>query len=421
MELKRTKKALLFDLDGTLLDTLEDLQAALNYALGKVGEAPVTLDQARSYVGNGMPKLVARALPGGESHPRYYECLVLMRKRYREHSAVWTRPYPGILEALNILRLFGYRIAVVSNKPERAVKRLVKRYFPGLVDVALGDVPERAKKPDPAIVRKAEELLEVKREEVLYIGDSDVDEFTAANAGVEELAVTWGFRDRAVLEANEHSFFADRTVEMAQLLTRLRAPLRVGVYGGSFDPVHKAHVAIAEAAVAALKLDLCLFVPAYKAPHKQQRTCAPPEDRCALLEAALKGRPRLRVERCELERQGISYTADTLDFLKAALEPCELFLLLGSDNYAGFKTWRHPEVIRALAQLAVYQRPGERTEIEPGDILIPGPESGLSSTEMRRIMAAGQMPRGALDERVARIIRSRGLYGLPAKNKTKGN
>lgn len=410
MELRPNSiKCLIFDLDGTLLDTLEDLRDAVNFALRKFGKPEITLTEARRYVGNGVAKLVARSLIKGEKDPDFPEVLAAMRRYYAAHTVRKTKPYQGIAETLRTLRNKGFKTAIVSNKPERAVRKLVKRFFPSLCDAALGDKPDRERKPAPDAVWEALRLLGAKPEEALYIGDSEVDMQTARNAKIPVAAVSWGFRDKEDVAPYKPEIYAKTPKELAKLLAPLRAPLKIGVFGGSFDPIHRTHLTIAKRAARQFALDLLLFVPAYIAPHKRDKIYAGNEVRCELISAALGRDPAFRLELCELERGGVSYTVETLKTLKKRFAPCELYFLLGSDNYASFYSWREPEKIRKLARLAVYQRKDQEAEIEAGDLLIRGPETSVSSTALRQKLKEGKIDK-EIPSSVLKIIKKQKLY-----------
>lgn len=195
------KTAILFDLDGTLLDTLGDLHAATNAVLRSFGYPERTMDEVRRFVGNGARVLIQQAVPEGEAH-RVDEVLAAFQTYYAAHCDILTRPYPGIPELLSKLGE-KYPLAVVSNKPDRAVKELAKIYFPALY--ARGESADCPRKPAPDMVRMAMQALGA--ENCIYVGDSEVDVLTAKNAGVPCLSVLWGFRDRdTLLEAGAEHF-----------------------------------------------------------------------------------------------------------------------------------------------------------------------------------------------------------------------
>ncbi|MBQ8351136.1 MAG: HAD family hydrolase [Clostridia bacterium] len=211
-------RAVIFDLDGTLLDTLDDLADAVNYALATHGYPTRTRDEVRLFVGNGVRLLMIRALPGGEENPQFEEVLATFRTYYAAHSQCKTAPYPGILSLLAKLQKNGVRVAVVSNKFDAAVRDLCAHYFGSLVEVAVGESPEVPKKPAPDTVLRAMRLLGVSPDESVYVGDSDVDVETAKNSGIPCISVLWGFRDRAFLEAHGATRFAADVDALAVLL-----------------------------------------------------------------------------------------------------------------------------------------------------------------------------------------------------------
>ena len=191
-----------FDLDGTLLDTLQDLADSTNYALSINGLPARTLDEVRRFVGNGVATLIARAVPEGTEEALTAKCLSDFRAHYFINMENKTAPYPGIMEMLRALRLAGLHLAVVSNKFDSAVKGLCQNYFGDLIPVSIGESQGVARKPAPDTVFKALEELNVPAEGAVYIGDSDVDIATARNAGLPCISVNWGFRDNAFLLAH---------------------------------------------------------------------------------------------------------------------------------------------------------------------------------------------------------------------------
>lgn len=187
------KTAIIFDLDGTLLDTLGDLHSAVNHVLKEFGYPTRTIEEVCRFVGNGAERLMRLAVPEGMD---WEAALAAFQSYYREHCNILTAPYSGILEVLAKLQE-QFSLAVVSNKPDRAVKELAAIYFPALY--ARGESAECPRKPAPDMVWKAMQALEVER--CIYVGDSDVDIMTAKRAGVPCISVTWGFRDEAELRA----------------------------------------------------------------------------------------------------------------------------------------------------------------------------------------------------------------------------
>lgn len=198
----------LFDLDGTLLNTLEDLADGTNHALASFGYPRRTLEEVRRFVGYGVANLIAQAVPAGRDPA---PVLKAFQAYYPTHCRIKTAPYPGVLEALAELRK-KYPIAIVSNKPDAAVKPLCAHYFPGIF--ALGETAGCPRKPDPAMVRKAMEAIGVT--DCVYVGDSEVDVLTAKNAGVPCLSVLWGFRDREQIGGSRYCETVDRLVPMLE-------------------------------------------------------------------------------------------------------------------------------------------------------------------------------------------------------------
>lgn len=212
--MKQNIRAIIFDLDGTLLDTLTDLANSLNGAL-RMHELPVhTTDEVRQFVGNGIAKLVERALDGGKSHPLFADVLrdtkALYAQKQREHTA----PYSGIPELLSDLHAAGYRIGVVSNKPDEYVKVLCRTFFGEWIGCAVGQREGMPLKPAAAPLLCAMQELDCTESESVYVGDSDVDIETARNAGIPCISVLWGFRDRQQLEQAGGKLFAQNPAEI---------------------------------------------------------------------------------------------------------------------------------------------------------------------------------------------------------------
>ena len=200
MIMKRKYRTVIFDLDGTLLDTLDDLTASVNAALTKYGLPLRSKDEVRRFVGNGVLRLMERAVPGGHAHPEFDRIYQEFRKDYGLHCNDRTRPYPGVLELLARLKSKGYGLAIVSNKADFAVNTLREIYFDGLIDVAIGERETIRKKPAPDTVLAALERLGADVETAVYVGDSEVDLETAANVPMDVISVSWGFRDAALLK-----------------------------------------------------------------------------------------------------------------------------------------------------------------------------------------------------------------------------
>lgn len=214
----RKYDAVIFDLDGTLLDTLEDLTDSVNFAMTLHGFPVRTIEEVRSFVGNGVARLIELAVPKGREHPQYEQCLADFRKYYAENVQNKTKAYQGIMELLAQLAKEEYKLAIVSNKFDLAVKELNTLYFAKYIDVAIGEAAGVAKKPAPDTVFKAMDELQVAREKTIYIGDSEVDVKTAKNAGVTSVGVTWGFRDQEVLEQEKADYIINRPEELLAIL-----------------------------------------------------------------------------------------------------------------------------------------------------------------------------------------------------------
>lgn len=191
-------KAVIFDLDGTLLNTLLDLKESTNYALRRFGYPERTLDEIRYFVGDGVRKLIERAVP--DDCKNIDECLAVFKEHYEKNMYNNTGAYNSIELTLKELRSNGVKIGVVSNKFDLAVKELCEKYFSGLVDVAIGQNDEIPPKPSPFGVFKAMKELDAEKISTIYVGDSEIDVQTAQNAGIPCIGVTWGFRGRAYLE-----------------------------------------------------------------------------------------------------------------------------------------------------------------------------------------------------------------------------
>ena len=207
------KIGILWDLDGTLLNTLEDLMDGVNYALAHFGLPPRTLEEVRQFVGNGAANLIIRAVDGRAETQAVLETF---RTYYNAHCQIKTGPYPGILEALACLKE-KYPMAIVSNKPDSAVKPLCEQYFPGIY--ALGERSDCPRKPAPDMVYKA--MADIGVETCIYVGDSEVDVETAKNAGVKCLSVLWGFRDKDVIEQAGGKYFCDETSHLVEKIEDL--------------------------------------------------------------------------------------------------------------------------------------------------------------------------------------------------------
>ena len=195
-------KAVIFDLDGTLTDTLEDLFISVNHALNSCGLPERSLEEVRRFVGNGVRKLIERSVPEGTAATQLEKCFEAFKAHYIIHCQDHTCLYPGIATLLMTLHAKGYRMAVVSNKLQKGVDEIVRTYFKGVIDAAIGEQAGIPRKPAPDMVDAALKQLGVSKEEAIYVGDSDVDLQTAKNAGLPCISVLWGFRSRDFLIAH---------------------------------------------------------------------------------------------------------------------------------------------------------------------------------------------------------------------------
>ena len=220
--MKNTPKYALaiFDMDGTILNTIDDLADSLNVILERYSMPLHTVDQVRFMVGNGIPKLIERAIPNGRDNPKFDEILKEYIAYYEEHSAIKTRPYDGIVEAVKALRKSGVKIAVNTNKVEAAALDLVAKYFPDCFDIVSGSRPGLPPKPAPdgvyEILKRAGIDGKSEGQKAVFIGDSDVDLQTGINAGLDVIGVDWGFRGKTFLL--EHGATEDNIVMKADEL-----------------------------------------------------------------------------------------------------------------------------------------------------------------------------------------------------------
>lgn len=208
----------IFDLDGTLLDTLQDLANSVNYALHQHGMPTHSVDAVRSFVGNGVRLLMERAVPDGARNPQFEDTFATFRRHYMQHSLDTTRPYGDIPELIHELKTRGCRLAVVSNKMMAATQELVRHFFPE-IEVAIGEHEAAGirKKPAPDTVYEALRQLGTSPfGEAVYVGDSDVDIETARNSGLPCISVLWGFRSREFLLAHGATTFAEHPLDILE-------------------------------------------------------------------------------------------------------------------------------------------------------------------------------------------------------------
>ncbi|MBQ6752262.1 MAG: HAD family hydrolase [Clostridia bacterium] len=194
----RQYDTIIWDLDGTLLNTLEDLKNAVNYSCEKLGYATHSLEEIRTFVGNGVKRLMELSIPDGRNNPNYDLSYDYFNEYYIDHSLDNTKPYEGVTDTINKLREMGVKQAIVSNKIDYAVKTLNDNFFQ--VDIALGVTDDLPRKPAPDMVHKAMDLLHANPETTVYIGDSEVDLKTAENSNLDCISVLWGFRKREEIE-----------------------------------------------------------------------------------------------------------------------------------------------------------------------------------------------------------------------------
>lgn len=212
-------KLAIFDLDGTILDTLDDLTDSTNYALAENGLPARSRDEVRRFVGNGIHKLIERAVPEDSGNEIIEKVFNDFNKHYKNHCFDRTKPYDGILDCIAAVKAAGIRTAVVSNKADYAVQKLCSRFFPGLFCIAVGERKAVRRKPFPDSIEKILDSLDIDREYAVYVGDSEVDIKTAENAGIDEIGVEWGFRDSGFLTENGAPVIAGTPEELYCLLT----------------------------------------------------------------------------------------------------------------------------------------------------------------------------------------------------------
>ncbi|MGN0552831.1 MAG: HAD family hydrolase [Oscillospiraceae bacterium] len=211
-------KLAVFDMDGTILDTLEDLKDSVNYALAECGYPQRTYDEVRSFVGNGIRKLIERSVPAGTSVSDMDRVHEVFTGHYKIHCADKTKAYDGIKPLIEALRANGVKTAVVSNKADYGVQELCKEYFDGLFDYAIGEREGIRRKPAPDSVNEALRVLDTPKNEAIYIGDSDVDFETAKNAELPCISVLWGFRDEEYLRSKGATLFVHEPSEILNIV-----------------------------------------------------------------------------------------------------------------------------------------------------------------------------------------------------------
>lgn len=219
--MKHKIDTIIFDLDGTLLDTLTDLTNSVNYALEQFHLPTHSQDAVRQMVGNGIYVLLEKAIPGGRDYAQYDACVKTFQEHYELHKKDFTCPFPGVMDLLKDLSEQGYKLAVVSNKFDRAVKDLCQDFFTPYITTAIGESQRVARKPAPDTVFEAMAELGSSAESCIYVGDSEVDLATAQNSGIPCISVTWGFRDRDFLTSLGATHFADKISDIPDILQSL--------------------------------------------------------------------------------------------------------------------------------------------------------------------------------------------------------
>ena len=214
------KKIVIFDLDGTLLNTLADLTESLNLTLRKYNFPEKTIEQVRNFVGNGVEKLIERAIPKGKNNSKYDECINLFKSVYSKNMYNKTAPYDGILPMLKTIKSQGLKVAVISNKFDHAVKELCNKYFEKLVDFSAGENEAQGvkKKPAPDTVLKVLDNFSIDKPYAVYVGDSEVDIQTAINSEIDCISVSWGFKSRVFLSENDAKIIIDKPDEIFRYL-----------------------------------------------------------------------------------------------------------------------------------------------------------------------------------------------------------
>ncbi len=212
------KKILIFDLDGTLLDTLGDLMNATNIAISENGFPTRSYEEIKSFVGNGVAKLVARCLPDQEENPLFQKCLDRFTEIYKDHYDELTKPYDGVVDMLHQLKDEGYTLILVSNKLQEVTQHLVDKFFPSLFDFVQGDMKGFPKKPAKEVIMRPIEEFGLDVKDGVVIGDSDVDLDMANNVGINAILVSWGFKPRKYLEKLSSFRLVDSTKELLETI-----------------------------------------------------------------------------------------------------------------------------------------------------------------------------------------------------------
>lgn len=219
MENSLTNKTVIFDLDGTLLYTLEDLKDSVNFALSKFNYPQKNLEEIKNFVGNGVKVLMELSIPQGKNNENFDECLAIFKTHYAQNMYNKTKPYDGIIEMLENLQNLGFKTAVVSNKFDLATKELCKKYFAEKIEIAIGESENIRKKPAPDSVFKVMEILNSNKNSTYFVGDSEVDIQTAQNTNLKCISVTWGYKNEEFLLKNGAKFLANSPQEILKIIT----------------------------------------------------------------------------------------------------------------------------------------------------------------------------------------------------------
>ena len=220
MENSLTNKTVIFDLDGTLLYTLEDLKDSVNFALSKFNYPQKNLEEIKNFVGNGVKVLMELSIPQGKNNENFNECLAIFKTHYAQNMYNKTKPYDGIIEMLENLQNLGFKTAVVSNKFDLATKELCKKYFAEKIEIAIGESENIRKKPAPDSIFKVMEILNSNKNSTYFVGDSEVDIQTAQNANIKCISVTWGYKDKEFLLKNGAKFLANSPKEILEIISQ---------------------------------------------------------------------------------------------------------------------------------------------------------------------------------------------------------
>lgn len=214
------RNTIIFDLDGTLLNSLDDLVDSVNYTLTKYNLPVQSTTNIKAFLGNGMEKLIELSIPDGKKNKNFSNILQEFKDYYKDHSSIKTAPYPNIIELLINLKSKGYKLAIVSNKGDFAVKILNEKFFKGLIDVAIGETKNIRRKPYPDMVNEALKYLNEDTSNAYYVGDSEVDIATGLKANIPCISVSWGFRSKQELIKAGAKFTVDNVCELEEYLKK---------------------------------------------------------------------------------------------------------------------------------------------------------------------------------------------------------